>query len=146
MERLALLPPDAARAVGERLAQFGQEREALRAKLMKADQMTRVADALLVAFGANGRGLLLPTTDPAQRGRIVGKAVERVLADLEASSPEAVRDRVTAMIRQVTVQANGRVVVKAVGNLWSSKNSAEMEMHRQQTPVCTQRWCRGDGP
>jgi hypothetical protein len=87
VERLALLPPEAAQAVGERVVQFGQEREALRGKLMEGDQVTRVVDALLVAFGANGRRLLLPTTDPAHRGRIVGKAVERVLADLQASSP-----------------------------------------------------------
>ncbi len=111
VDRLTLLPPDAAHVVGEQLEQFGRKREEVRRKLVEADQLARVADALLVAFGATGRRLLIPASDPAQRSRIVGKAVERVLADLQASSPETVRDRVKAMIRQVTVKADGRVVV-----------------------------------
>jgi len=45
VERLALLPPDPARVVGEKLEEFGHEREEIRRKLVEADQMGRVANA-----------------------------------------------------------------------------------------------------
>jgi hypothetical protein len=46
-----------------------------------------------------------------QRARIRGRATERILEDLECSSPETLRARLKALDRQVTVQADGTVVV-----------------------------------
>jgi hypothetical protein len=111
MDRLALLPPEAARLVGEELAKLGAQREALRARLGEADSALRITEALLEALG-NGRRFLVLENDPGKRGRILGRAAKAALTALEASSPEVVRDRIKSLIRQITVKPDGTVVVE----------------------------------
>jgi hypothetical protein len=111
VDRLALLPPEAARLVGEELEKLGQAREAVRARLEATERFDRAASAFLVALGPGPR-LFVPTADPAKRATLLGKATERILADLEDSSPETLRARLKALVRQVTVQGDGKVVVE----------------------------------
>ena len=86
-----------------------QARDTLRGRLEAADHLHRAASAFLVALGPGPR-LFVPTADPAHRARLLGRATERILADLDDSSPETLRMRLKALIRQVTVQADGTVV------------------------------------
>ena len=65
-----------------------------------------------MALGSDPR-LLVPTTDPAKRAKLLGKATERILAKFDDSSPETLRTRLKTLVRQVTVQADGKVVVEA---------------------------------
>ena len=111
VDRLALFPPEAARLIGEELEKLGQEQEAVRARLAATEQLDRAASAFLVALGPGPR-LFVPTTDPARRAKLLGKATERILADLDGSSPETLRARLKALVRQVTVQGDGNVVVE----------------------------------
>jgi site-specific DNA recombinase len=111
LERLALLPPEAARMVGEQLEQLGTEKQQLQARLQVAEHVDRAASAFLVALGAGPR-LLVPSVDPARRSRILGLATARVLEDLEDSAPETVRTRLKSLVRQVTVTADGKVTVE----------------------------------
>ena len=54
-------------------------------------------------------GTVAPTI---RRARIRERATERILEDLEDSSPETLRARLKALDRQVTVQVDGTVVVE----------------------------------
>jgi hypothetical protein len=70
-----------------------------------------VASAFLVALGPGPR-LFVPTADPAHRARLLGRATERILADLDDSSLEALRGRLKSLVRRVTVQGDGAVLVE----------------------------------
>jgi hypothetical protein len=111
LERLALLPPEAARLVGGHLEQLGTEKQQIRVRLQAAEHLDRAANAFLVALGAGPR-LLVPSPHPTRRARILGRATARVLADLEDSAPETVRTRLKATVRQITVNADGNVTVE----------------------------------
>lgn len=108
LDRLTLLPPEAARLVGAELEKLGREREAVRSRLQETKRLTQAASAFLMVLGSGPR-LFMPTAVPSKRARILGRAVERVLADLEESSPEALRDRLKALVRRVMVHGNGKI-------------------------------------
>jgi site-specific DNA recombinase len=111
IDRLAVLPPDATRIVGEELEKLGRERDSVRGQLRDLDGTTQLADAFLLGLEASARRLLLPTTDTARRSRVLAKATAKLQADLESSAPEAVRHHLKQMIEQVTVHGDGRVSV-----------------------------------
>lgn len=111
VDQIALLPPEAAHLVGEELEKLGQAREAVRARLEATERFDRAASAFLVALGPGPR-LFVPTADPAKRAKLLGKATERILKDLDDASPETLRARLKALVRQVTVQGDGNVVVE----------------------------------
>ncbi len=124
VEHLTDLPPHAARSVREKLEDLSQQREKLQAQLRDADRIVQAADLLLLALGGSRYRLLIPTSDPGKRSRIFGRVAERILADLEASAPEAVRRQLQALIREVTIHPDGRVTVEGT---WEPLVSEEMK-------------------
>ncbi len=112
VEHLTDLPPHAARSVREKLEDLSREREKVQTQLREADRVVRAADLLLLALGGSRYRLLIPTSNPAKRSRIFGRVAERILADLEASAPEAVRRQLKALVREVTIHPDGRVTVE----------------------------------
>ncbi len=142
VERLALLPPEAARIVGAELEKLGIRRHELRGRLEQANQTLKLTEALLAAMGSRRR-FFVPTADPVKRGRILGRAAERMLDVLEASSPESVRDRVKSLIHSITVEADGRVVVEGT---YEPLVLAEMPVLADASGKCAQCGCLGNGP
>jgi hypothetical protein len=84
--------------------QLRQRVEALRART--ADEAASSRPTL------EGKFAKLERKIPAFLDRLTGRAVERVLADLEESSPEALRDRLKALVRRVMVHGNGKIEVE----------------------------------